>query len=140
MRIPVAKRQVRNKLAQQLHLLALGIGRELLQQTGNCNVCGIIALRRARSSVLTVRVDSKRLANILLMKPKHVHRAVVGDSVVTFNHQRARRIVQIEQGYPGRACRVPGRRHGPGLRLRQTGIMLAFRFEDMRAGAVTHRE
>ena len=58
MRIPVAKRQVRNKLAQQLRLLALGIGRELLQQTGNCNVCGIIAPRRTRSSVLTVRVDS----------------------------------------------------------------------------------
>ena len=138
MRIPVAKRQVRNKLAQQLRLLALGIGRELLQQTGNCNVCGIIALRRTRSSVLTVRVDSKRLANILLMK--HVCRAVVGDSVVTLNHQRARCIVQIEQGHPGRARRVPGRRHGPRLRLRQTGMMLAFRFEDMRAGAVTHRE
>ena len=71
MRIPIAKRQIRNELAQQLFLLALGVGGIFLQQVGNCDVRGVIALGCACGGVLAVRIDSERLASILLMKPSY---------------------------------------------------------------------
>lgn len=137
--IPIAKRQIRNELAQQLFLLALGVGGIFLQQVGNCDVRGVIALGCACGGVLAVRINSERLASILLMKPSYALGDVVDNPIVAFDHKRARRIVQVEQSHPRRTRRVPSCRHSPGLRLSQTGIMLAFGFENMCARAVAHR-